>query len=36
MKYSVDTYGNGRTGDLLILCQALVAYSDAALNYFQN
>jgi hypothetical protein len=36
LQYSVDTYGNNRTGDLLVLCQALVAYSDAALAYFQN
>ncbi len=34
MEYSPDTYGNGRKGDLLILCQALMAYSDAALDFF--
>ncbi len=32
--YSVDTYGNGKKGALLEACQALVAYSDAALEYF--
>ncbi len=36
MEYSPDTYGNGRTGDLLILCQALISYSDSALNYFNS
>ena len=34
LQYSADTYGNNKTGDLLILCRALMAYSDAALNYF--
>ena len=34
LKYSVDTYGNGKTGALLAACRALIAYSDAALNYF--
>ena len=34
MRYSVDTYGNGKTGTLGDLCKALVAYSDAALAYF--
>ena len=34
LQYSLDTYGNNRTGDLLILCQALFSYSDAALRYF--
>ena len=34
--YSVDTYGNGRTGDLLTLCKAMIAYSDTALAYFNN
>ena len=34
LQYSVDTYGNGRSGNLLTLCQALVAYSDGARNYF--
>ncbi len=32
--YSADTYGNNKTGDLLTLCKALVAYSDAAKAYF--
>ncbi len=36
LQYSMDTYGNGRTGDLLVLCQALFSYSDAALSYFKN
>ena len=34
LQYSVDTYGNGKTGALLEACQALMAYSDAALKYF--
>ncbi len=34
--YSIDTYGNGRTGDLLELCKALVAYSDTALAFFKK
>lgn len=34
LQYSVDTYGNGKTGTLLEACQALMAYSDAALRYF--
>ncbi len=33
--YSADSYGNGRTGTLLDLCKALVAYSDSALAYFK-
>ena len=36
MEYSPDTYGNSKTGDLLILCQALMAYSDAALSFFRQ
>ena len=32
--YSADTYGNNRTGDLLTLCKALVAYSDSAKTFF--
>jgi len=36
LKYSPDTYGNNKTGDLLVVCQALVAYSDAALAYFKG
>ena len=35
MCYSADSYGNGRTGTLLDLCKALVAYSDSALIYFK-
>ncbi len=34
LQYSVDTYGNGKTGSLAILCKAMVAYSDAAKAYF--
>ena len=34
MEYSMDSYGNGRTGTLLALCQALVAYADSARDYF--
>ena len=34
MEYSADTYGNGKTGDLLTLCRALIAYSDTAKNFF--
>jgi hypothetical protein len=34
LEYSPDSYGNGKKGDLLALCRALVAYSDAALAYF--
>ena len=34
-RYSPDTYGNGRTGNLLTLCQALFAYADSAKAYFQ-
>ena len=36
LQYSMDTYGNNRTGDLLILCQALVSYSDSALEFFKK
>ena len=32
--YSADSYGNGRTGTLAALCEAMVAYSDSALAYF--
>lgn len=32
--YSVDTYGNNKTGTLLDLCKALFAYSDSARAYF--
>jgi hypothetical protein len=34
LQYSADAYGNGKTGTLLETCQALMAYSDAALRYF--
>ena len=34
--YSPDSYANGRTGDLLTLCQALISYSDTALAYFKG
>ncbi len=34
LQYSADTYGNNKTGDLLTLCKALVAYSDSAKGYF--
>ncbi|MBP3412689.1 MAG: hypothetical protein J6K89_05455, partial [Oscillospiraceae bacterium] len=36
MRYSADTYGNGKEGTLLTLCQALFAYSDSAKAYFTN
>jgi hypothetical protein len=36
LQYSMDTYGKGKTGDLLVTCQALVAYADAARNYFAS
>ena len=34
LRYSADTYGNGKTGTLLTLCKALFAYSDSAKAYF--
>ncbi len=34
LEYSPDSYGNGKTGGLKTLCQALMAYSDTALAYF--
>ncbi len=34
LQYSVDTYGNGKTGNLSTLCKAMMAYSDAAKAYF--
>ncbi len=34
LRYSPDTYGNNKTGDLLELCKALFAYSDSARSYF--
>ncbi len=36
MRYSADTYGNGKTGALLTVCKAMIAYSDAALAYFTS
>lgn len=36
LRYSADTYGNGKSGTLLTACQALMAYSDSALAYFTN
>ncbi len=35
LRYSPDTYGNGKTGQLLTLCKALFAYSDTAKAYFK-
>ena len=35
-RYSADTYGNNKNGDLLELCKALFAYSDSAKAYFTN
>lgn len=34
--YSIDTYGNGKTGNMLALCKSLIAYSDTALAYFNG
>ena len=34
LRYSPDTYGNGKTGTLGELCKALFAYSDSARRYF--
>ena len=34
LRYSPDTSGNNKTGSLLTLCQALIAYSDSANAYF--
>lgn len=36
LRYSADTYGNNKTGDLLSLCKALFTYSDAAKAYFAS
>ena len=33
-EYSVDSYGNGKTGALLALAQAMIAYSDSAKAFF--
>ena len=34
LRYSPDTYGNNKTGQLLSLCKALFAYADSAKAYF--
>ena len=34
LRYSPDTYGNNKKGQLLILCKALFAYVDSAKAYF--
>ncbi|MBR6826389.1 MAG: MBL fold metallo-hydrolase [Oscillospiraceae bacterium] len=34
LRYSPDTYGNNKTGQLLTLCKALFAYSDTAKAFF--
>ncbi len=34
LRYSPDTYGNGKLGSLLTLCRALFAYSDSAKAFF--
>lgn len=34
--YSVDTYGNGKTGTLLTVMQAMIAYADSAKAFFAN
>ena len=34
LRYSADTYANGKTGSLLDLCKALFAYSDSAKAFF--
>ncbi len=36
LEYSVDTYGNNKTGTLDTLCRALMAYSDTAKAFFTN
>ena len=33
MRYSIGSYGNGKTNTLLSLCQALMAYSDSAVAF---
>ena len=35
LRYSPDTYGNQKQGQLLLLCKALFVYSDTARAYFQ-
>ncbi len=34
MEYSIDTYGNGKTGTVLTLMQAMIAYGDSAEAFF--
>ena len=34
LSYSADTYPNGKTGNLLAVCKAMLAYSDSAKVYF--
>ena len=36
LQYSADSYGQGKTGGLLTVCQAMIAYSDAAKAYFYS
>ena len=36
LQYSADTYGNNKTGQLLVVCKALIAYADTAKAYFAN
>ncbi len=36
LEYSVESYGCNRTGTLLALCKAMMAYSDTALAYFNS
>ena len=36
VRYSMGSYGNGKTGDLLTLCQALMAYSDSAAAFIRS
>ena len=36
LEYSVESYGCNRTGTLLALCKAMMAYSDTALSFFRN
>ncbi len=36
LEYSADTYGNGKSGNLLTLCKAMVAYSDTAKSFFDG
>ena len=36
LQYRADAYGNNKTGVLLDLCKALMAYSDSAKAFFKN